>query len=292
MQYLLCRPMNGLNDMLCYLYICYNYCYKNNITLLIDTTYKECCMGSSFDSYFNFNKNNKINIISNIDEINNILKNNNFTIYPNISQSELFDYTVYFNNSIIYISNYNIEAQINFCKIYSENLLLCNSFSCGEDSLKLLNFLTLNKQIISEIWRRYDIIEKPYTSIHIRNTDYKTDYIKIYNNNKKDIINSNIFLASDSIDVVNFYKNIEFIKLYNFNNSLNNDNNPIHYYCNNKYSMMVDTLCDLILLALGNKFIKPENMVLGFLSGFTRLAYNLFNNKDLVYSLLGKTIEL
>jgi hypothetical protein len=41
---------------------------------------------------------------------------------------------------------------------------------------------------------------------------------------------------------------------------------------------MIDTICDLLIMSLSNKFIKPKKII----GGFTQLAINLHNNKDVV----------
>ena len=84
MKYLLCRPCGGLNDILCQIGGCYNYCAKYNRILLIDTNhFKAAYGGFSFDKYFTF-IDTKQKIIYNTDTIINMLHNelNTITVYP------------------------------------------------------------------------------------------------------------------------------------------------------------------------------------------------------------------
>ena len=79
------------------------------------------------------------------------------------------------------------------------------------------------------------------------------------------------------------------VRLFNYIQSLTVDNTPIH--CNYKSDekhrqVIVDTLCDLLMLALGNEFILTDSSD-KIQSGFTKLAYFLFENKDVVYNLIG-----
>jgi hypothetical protein len=89
-KYLLCRPLGGLNDILCQIYNCYGYCLRNNRILMIDTEYNSF-FGKSFDTYFSFNERISINIIYNSTEIKSIIENNNFTTFPSCIKDNIFN---------------------------------------------------------------------------------------------------------------------------------------------------------------------------------------------------------
>jgi hypothetical protein len=283
-KYLLCRPLGGLNDVLCQITNCYNYCKRTSRTLLLDTEFDTFFL-RSFDTYFLFNDQIEIKIIYNTMQIRTIIENiiykKDLTIYPEYIKDKIYNYAVEWKHDGRYFKNTDIKTKIDLKLDYKEDLILYHSEGGGEGSLQIIKYLKLNSDIKDEFTLRYNQVTKPYLSIHIRNTDYKTDYISIYNDNI-DLINlSNIFLATDSQDVKNFFSEKN-IKLKNFVN-LPNNNLPIHNRYNNldRHKVMIDTICDLLILALGDKFILPKKYY-----GFTKLAYNLFNNKKLVHNLI------
>lgn len=282
MKYLLCRPFGGLNDSLCQIMNCYNYCYKYDRCLLIDTKYNNF-MNSSFSDYFTFTDNIKIPIIYNYDEIYNLVNNNNFSTFPTFLKDKLFSYKWRWckgNYALGHVIDEDLYINAELNKIYDEDIILYNRDGGGISSFELLKLIKINKYIIDEFKLRYEKIPKPYISIHIRNTDYKLDYEKFYNDNKLIIDNNTIFLATDSNLTLDFFNKLN-IKIFSFIKVLNDKNIPLHHLHDNSKQLMIDTLCDLVMLALGDKFILPPNCY-----GFTNLAKQLFNNKDVVNKLI------
>lgn len=280
MKYLLCRPLGGLNDILCQIHKCYDYCEKYNRCLLIDTAYNSF-FNSSFSDYFTFLDQIKISVVYDSDAIKELINNNNFTVFPSILTNKLYDYTVEWTKNGHQTIDTSVLVHIDFTQQYDEDIILHNECGGGLESLKILKFLRINKWLIDEIKNRYSKIDKPYTAIHIRNTDYQTNYTDFYIKNKSNLDNHNIFLATDSKEVLNYYQKLN-IKIFSFVTCLNEDNKPIHLVIKkNDIQVIMDTICDLIILALADSFILPTVYY-----GFTRLSYTLYNNKNIVNQLL------
>jgi len=235
-------------------------------------------MLESFDKYFTFI--DESNIIYNSYTIKTLIFNNEFTTYPNILENKLYDY----DNRYEYIRGFcynSVSLSVNFNEEYSEDIILHNNCGGGTNGANMLSLLILNDYVIDSIKIRYTMIDKPYTSIHIRNTDYKTDYIAFSTQNNNTILEDNIFLATDSKEALVYFKNLKTNdKLYTFIKTLNNNNYPIHRVNNNNTgNVFIDTICDVILLALADKFVFPPKNY-----GFTKLAIQLFNNKNILHS--------
>lgn len=281
MKYLLCRPLGGFNDTLNQIYKCYEYCITYNRTLLLDTEYNNF-ISSSFDNYFTFINKNNINVIYNSDAIYKIINNNKFTVFPEILEDVLYSYTAKYINDGFYYKN--IMLRLDFTRNYEQELIVHNDCGIDCNSLNMISLLQINDWLIDIIIKRYNLIEKPYISIHIRNTDYKTDYINLYYEYKNIIDNNNIFLATDSKEVLDYFINLQLNNnFYNFIECLNDENKPIHQKntINNKNQVMIDTICDLIILSLSSNLLYPERHY-----GFTNLARSLFMNKTIVANLL------
>lgn len=280
-KYLLCRPLGGLNDNLNKIFHCLKYCKKYNRTLLIDMKHNNA-YSINLSDYFEFND---PNIICDYDIIKKIISQNNFTIYPN-EITDLYNYTMDYgvDNSLNWVfvcGDKYISTEIDFNIDYPEDIILYNNCGGGTNSLEIFKIINLKKLIMDEFYLRYNQITKPYISIHIRNTDYKLDYKKFYEKNESILTKANIFLATDSKEVLNYFtgKNI---KYYNFT-MLPDNNQPIHsrWTQNDKSKVFIDTLCDLLILALGESFILPPQIY-----GFTNMAFQLYNNKNVVHKLI------
>jgi hypothetical protein len=280
-KYLLCRPLGGLNDSLNRIYHCLEYCKKYNRTLLVDMKYNNG-YSVNLSDYLEFTD---PDIICDSDIIKKIIKQNNFTIFPN-EISDLYNYKLDYNtnysfNWLFAFEDKFISTEINLNIDYEEDIIVYNNCGGGNQSIEILKILKLSQKLVDEFYFRYNQIPKPYTSIHIRNTDYKLDYDSFFESNKSNIINNNIFLATDSKIVLDYFKNKN-INYYNFT-ELPDNNQPIHsrFTQNNKSRVFIDTICDLLILALADKFILPKVYY-----GYTALALKLYNNKDIVKLIL------
>ena len=275
-KYLWCKAGNGLNDMLCAMNDCYNYCCKYNRILLIDTKYS--FIAESFDKYFCINNKSKIIIIINSTEIFKILTEKKLSVYPNMPQEDF--------------CNYNEESILNHNIDYKEDVILYNYWAAGSGSFQFIELLGLNHEVKKEFESRYSCIPNPYTAAHLRFTDKihysknKGELLDFYEQNKSTIESSNFFLATDSFEVLKYFKNLN-IKMFSFIKCLNeqvkdNDVYGIHYSLDtNKNQVMIDTICDLLILGLSKKIIFHK-----IHSGFTNLAIYLNNNKNIIYQIL------
>lgn len=278
-KYLLCRPLGGLNDVLCQINYCYNYCVKFNRVLLIDTTfaYKHNSFSCSFDNYFSFIKKVKVIIITNKEQIHNIITNKNKTIYPTKLKNNITNYKIEHDKTT------NIKEQFRALEnnlylsrqSYQEDIVIHHSYGGGIESQKIINLIRINKSIGLKFKQIYIKISKPYIGIHIRNTDMTSDYKNFLENNY-DLINSyqNILLATDSIESKKyFYKKFGDKNIFSYSQVLET-NEPLHTQSKDKNESFTNTLIDLLLLVYSEKLIVSTET-----SGFANLALYIHNNK-------------
>lgn len=253
---------------------------------MIDTKYNSFIL-KSFHECFTFHKSDN-NIIYNSNEIYDIINQNNFSVHPNILENELYQYTASWDCDMKSFYYNKVDLNLNLKLEYNESLILHNSCGGGNCGIKILELLKLNSWLADEINNRYNRIEKPYTSIHIRNTDYKTNYIEFFKQHYDQIRHDNIFLATDSKEVLIYFTNMKKDnKLFTFIECVNDSNNkPIHckWTNNDKNQVLLDTICDLILLSSSTTILYPKPI-----HGYTSLAISLFENKHIIDSLLGRT---
>jgi GR25 family glycosyltransferase involved in LPS biosynthesis len=261
-KYVLCRPEAGFVDMLHAISACYRYCQTFGRTLLIDTsnttTYK-----INFSDFFNISHNKKFlepNIICDKVKINEIIKNN-LSIYP---KTKLDSDHIYSEDTNLFYDNNNVALQFNFNIDYDEDILYYRQHRKPEDKLNdlFLKNIKLDEKYMLQIYEKFKLIPKPYLAIHIRNTDMKSDYIGVFER-KKNLISQfeNVYLATDSIEVLNYFK--ENIKNLFYYTEPIEDNKPIHYNHANEITTFTDLLTDIFICNEASYFISG-NMRSGF----------------------------
>ena len=103
------------------------------------------------------------------------------------------------------------------------------------------------------------MLPKDYISVHVRNTDYKSDYKSFYQINKKNFENKNIFFATDDFEALEFFQNCskkDNFKLFHFANIPKIKCHAMHI--NNKNlkpkEILHDCIADFFLLCLGSLY--------------------------------------
>ncbi|QKQ25557.1 hypothetical protein [Candidatus Reidiella endopervernicosa] len=147
--------------------------------------------------------------------------------------------------------------------------------------------MKLHHDINTQLAQRVDQIGQPYIAIHIRNTDYTTDYL----DGLKSIQNVHhlpYFIATDSADALEDCRQILGTdNIYNFTKVLSKDGSPIHQ--NPTHENNIDAITDLLMLALGKQFIRfrlNQNCNRTDYSGFSRLAFNLHERRQVLEHLI------
>ncbi|CAH0997920.1 hypothetical protein EMA8858_04055 [Emticicia aquatica] len=335
----LCIPRGcGLNDILCRVGFSLEYCQKYNRTLIIDT--RIAGLWDDFSNYF-IKNNDDLDIIERAD--NQTLKQLNLlSCYPNERQGkiEFIYYDFYCNQKTNHIKNSFIRKTTLFLElfrlyisvpntsIYQKLLLifdsikfkkskniLANNDSCDADvilhhqsgggvtSLNTLKFFKFTKDLKEHLLEKMQECGDDYFAIHVRNTDYKSNY-KAYFDTIKDIVaGKKLLICSDDVEAINYAKFFfDTADVFSFSHIEKRDGKPLHKSSWNKtpdekkrinYDMFVDLVClanaqklFIIPLLEGNylSFEVPK----GSFSGFSLLAKGLHENKDILSALLSE----
>jgi len=227
-----------------------------------------------------FDNNTGVEIICDENLINNIIDNNKLSIYPHINKKILKTMTVYWMDSRYYIRGSQTNISSDLGRIYREDIVIyCN---CGSDNPRsIFKIININKNVIDEYTTRLNNIPKPYMTIHIRNTDYKCNYKKLYDDNKDRIHNEkNVYIATDDINTLNFFKSKRTV--HNFTTFPSGGGYAnLHYNKDiSSNTRFMDTLCDLFILGSSRDILTISK------GGYIKLGRELCYNKFLLYSLL------
>jgi len=336
-KYVLCLPRGcGFNDVLCQINEAYKFSQKSNRTLLIDTRLSG--LAASLSNYFDLLiQDHRIQLNLEVEDLDKLNKLTCFPnefegkidwIYHRFAaiDSKKMDTWRYFNsihnllkllfyvfknvklNSISlkfkFIVNYlNIRKkkfyiQFDNIETHQAELIVHHMSGGGEESIETLSILKLKNEIINKINLKINFLGVDYDAIHIRNTDYKSEYATFLEQVKLKTLGRKIFLCTDNPDVIRFTKEtmdqteIVFIEKYFPTNKTINC--PIHFqwglsketiHLNN-----INMLADLIGMAKSKNLFYPnlsENIHQAKFSGFSLLAENLKSRPELVDQLMG-----
>lgn len=278
-MYVYLEPQGGLNDCMDLINDVFEYCNKYNRILLINGSKSE--YATNFSDYFKF-LNNKI--ICDTSEVVKICSdaNINTSVYPDYLRYKMKDILngeqCFTFGKPFYICKYN-GAMLDLPEMHRpEKIIIFAMCGNARDGYIMFRQLKISVNIKNVCKRRYSLLKKPYMSIHVRNTDYKSDYESLYNNNR-DLIHSysDVYLATDDKHVINFFKS-KGLSIKNFTTFPNGNYYNLHYSEINANTKMVDLFCDIFMIAMS------ENLISNSRGGFTNLVRTCKNHAhDMFY---------
>lgn len=289
-KYVICRPRGGLNDMLCQIEICYTYCVTYNRFLIIDSPF----INSSF---FEIRKEYSKVISLNLNKIYPKLKE--FSVFPSELQNRINSYETYYENTFFRDKKTNTPIFFELNKIYKEDVLVYEQWGGGEQSIHFLKKIFLHKDILKEINVRLKKLPDDYVSIHIRNTDYKTDYKDYYKTIKKEMQGKNVLICTDDTDCIEYTKNFfDHSNIFTISKNIRPDlQNELKKGIKSQYinELHIDRLADLFGMAFSKKIyhtkcyaILPDKNKKETISGFVLLAKNIQKETLLKNKLLNR----
>jgi hypothetical protein len=273
---LLCRPHGGLNDILCQIEKCLKYALEHDRELYIDGSHSGFL--DSFENYFLAPEGVHLKGIDFLSPP--------FDVYPHCLSDDI---TTFKHKYDIAVRNFihiptNTLLSFDFDKSYVEQILVHTACGGGTNSINVFEKFTLKENIRQHISK---IIENlgEYDAIHVRHSDYKTDYEKFFKE-INDKLGDKIILCTDSYECQLYAKSLWKEKLQIVTNIPDTQGKILHYNRNlDRFQTNLDTLTDLFVLTCG-KNLYTTNIDKGFISGFGGLANLLRERKDLIEKLL------
>jgi len=263
MKYFILSPRGGFNDMCNVIWQCYKYCVKYGRILVIDTRY-----GIEFQddikNYLIFS--DPTIYMGDMDRLYNQLQNEDG--YPSKFYPSLFKDAI--GNRVCVYKVGDLKIRVNLSKDYKENVIF--HINCGRGNgiehvfKKLISGFT--PIVMNELHNRFNSLPSDYISIHVRNTDYKSNvpyFMKINDVNFRD---KDIFIATDDINTINVFKTrYGNSKIRTFSNlSKSEDAEGLHFSVRkNNQMFIVDLICDFVLLCYGKEYYHSNKK-----SGFSK----------------------
>lgn len=290
-KFVLLRPDGGLNDIFCQIekYAC--YAEQTNRILIVDTAYKHSQhFNDEFGNYFT-SRSRRL-ILSATEHYEAL---NKMSVFPHFLTNRVNEYQRVWNtqagNFCDVSTNLPISFQLN--QHYPESLLLVHESLGGENSFFACARMRLNTDLKRELKTRLETIGGPYHAIHIRHTDYQTDYeSKLLELSRAGI--KKLFVATDNKEVLqDFRRELGADCVYSFSELTRVNQNPLHRNASPdemRPYRNTDAICDLLLLALAEMLhilpLKNPSSGGSPYSGFSLLAKNLWTSKIMLKRLL------
>jgi hypothetical protein len=292
---LLCRPQGGLNDMLCQIEKCCRYAEQTSRVVIVDTNYKNARhFKDDLKKYFT---SNFPDLILSAEGYSAAL--NEMNVFPEFLAGRIGDYTTARDPES------RLECEIasqlpvtfDFSRDYQHQLLVHHQSGGGEISIFALMRMRAQAAIVNELHRRVSMIGVPYSAIHIRHTDYKTNYRNVLEE-LKNSPEEPLFVATDNRKVLEeFQSGLGVERVFSFSAPSLSNGKPIHTLElseTDTFSRNQDAILDLFMLALSKKLylLKLENKrdtTFSEYSGFSRLARNLWSSKEMLKRVISRS---
>ena len=299
-NFLLCRPAGGLNDTLCQIEYCWEYAEKTNRHLIIDSL--NSGVMAHFSEFFIPLHATDTARVSFETSGQLLMTLNLLPCVPVEIQNRIDTYAIKYVSGESFLRDAETSARLgfDFSKDYEEALLVHHNAGGGRSSHKAIQRIRFNEKTAKTIRERLVSIGTHYDAVHVRNTDYTSDYKAFFETIYTQVCNRRLLVCSDDDRVVHFarayFGQSEVLSL---SSSAPTVGKPLHhptYYGSEKErcEATVRSLVDMVALAYAeNLYVttvtSPDGKTPGIRSGFSNLCEFLNKNKSILDGLLGVT---
>ncbi|MBA2124651.1 hypothetical protein DLM45_00195 [Hyphomicrobium methylovorum] len=174
---------------------------------------------------------------------------------------------------------------------HAEPLLLHDQSSGGSASQSLIRDLWFSPSVAEAIQNAMRDIKPGYVAIHIRHTDYQTDYRAFIESIANDLIGKRVLICTDNPEVRSFVvESLPQSEPFFVTEIVETGGKPLHvsrYITSDddRRRSAINSLIDLAALGMADSVLYT-GVTRGCVSGYSRLASFLCKNKDVLENLL------
>ncbi len=188
----------------------------------------------------------------------------------------------------------DISIDFDFNTNYAEQLLVCEQGGGGDTALKILRRLAFITPVANEVARRLLPIVKDYDAMHIRHSDYKTDYLKLFFRAKTLFRGRSLLICSDSREVKDMAATYfeGFLDVLSLTDIPETGGVPLHISTEiDRHGANVDLLAEIVAMGRSKRFLFTQlsrDNELGYyskFSGFAILVMQLKADPDVIEAL-------
>ncbi len=294
-RYLLCRPQGGLNDALVQIEKCWRYAERFGRILLIDPRYSGTL--TNLCLFFSpISPSQRVHFHISLDQLQDL---NTLTCQPSCVSGRLSEYSSIRilsgdGTTVCCESETRTPLQFDFEVDHPEQLLLHDSWGSGTESFDFLRRVKLESHLALEVGEAIRKLGPDYAAVHVRHSDYRTNWRLFLKTIRTALYGRTVLICSDNVDVLSAGPLIlKDSKVVAQAKSLYTDGQPQHRRSgateHARNETMRAALIDLLKLgAASDLFIATINQ--GFISGYSRLAAMICQDKTILNSLLGEPL--
>jgi hypothetical protein len=173
----------------------------------------------------------------------------------------------------------------------------------GEESIETLGILRFGRETRKNIFRRIEFLGSDYDAVHIRNTDYKSDFKTFLERIEPKLSGRRVLLCTDDSDVIGVAREklcrSEIMVIGKSFPEGGKNKRPLHHqWRSSKESINLsnlDMLAELVAMANAKNLFYPnliENIHQARVSGFSTLAENLKSRPEILDRLMMEEKEV
>lgn len=283
MKYVLCRPLGGLNDMLCQIERCCRYAEMTGRGVIVDSESEGASHWGESLGHHVMSRQRKL-WLSPSDADVDLAR---LSVFPEVFEGRLDRYRLapHVWKQPLKDAETGVVATFDFLLDYPHDLVLHHQPGGGQSSIFSLMRLALRSSLRRQLVERLARIGGPFVGLHIRSTDYRSDPSETVSTIAK-IRPRRLFLATDSQEVRDEVMAAGLAEqVFSFAEQLSIDGTPLHMdkrlTSEFRSRRNAEAFLDLLTLAYARQVFAPPVIALGeqsfspFPSGFSMLARHL-----------------
>lgn len=284
-KFVFCRPRAGFNDNLAQVSKCLTYCLEYHRVLVVSNI--RACQIKAFELYLEVISCARKSI-SLRDSVKHILGNP--SIFPGSLSWFADDFVGVYSPELKRHIDAASGVVVTFEKQPYPHDILIHEQCGGGPGWPTLERLRFTPGACRAIHETLQILPDSYSSVHVRNTDLKTDCIEFFKSISSVIDATNpCLLCTDDPGVIGLARqvmsHIQFLSLYPFPPNLN-PSEPLHYSPKTKgWEFDIGMLSDLVAMARAEHLFIASG-VNRVISGFGALALDLHRRPHIVKRLM------
>ena len=291
-NYVLCRPQGGLSDILSSVERCYNYAAAWGRTLVVDTHYSDRYFRDHLDRYFVSLRGDMT-----LRYAPGMLAGFEHDVFPPELAGRLDRYGCYYDDAAHLFRDNESKVPLIFRpdQDHAERVVLFHQMGGGNVSYYALAKMWFSPAVIARLAVRAGAIGEPYDAVHVRHTDYRTDYEAMVPELKAEMERP-LFIASDNAACIAALRALVAPRrCLSFSKITGAEDAPMHILDglagDAVFENNIEAICDLVTLAMARNLtvrqVEP-NVFKNKHSGFSVLAQNLWANRGFLIANLAK----
>ena len=288
---LLCRPQGGLNDILCQIEAACRYADRFDRWVIVETDYP----GSLWflDRFANYFVSRQSRLVLDAALVRGLF--DELDVVPGCLRGRVNGYRTGYDFEVENFVEAETLAPLTFDleRDYAQPLLVRHTCGGGQASMGALARLRVHDAIVDRLVQRLAAIGPSYAGVHIRNTEYQTNYGPAIEALAGEIAGP-VFVASDNRQAVADCQAVfGRDRVFSFARLPGEAGRPPHKLDNAEgaYAANSDAILDLLTLALADRvygFRLEANRWGTAYSGFSLLAIGLHDAPQVLRGLIGR----